>query len=214
MNDAQFQRVLDGLPLGRRKVYEAISKCGPVTKNDLHRLLGKKSRKVSFADTMRPLEQTGLIRRAGHRKGVSGRSAGTLWEATPIAAIERQRARNAHDYGGPSRAQRVADLRRMEKGNFGDWYACRRRIVEQTQLLTAVEPMTFWEASPDEDLLLVGEELAELEHWAGRVLDALDARRTDDATRAKIDKLRNTTGRTPGEAAAFLRKADNLEAAL
>lgn len=213
MNDEHFKRVLDALPPGRRRVYEAIRSAGPVTKNELHRLLGKRSRKVKFTDTMNPLEQAGLIRKAGElREGK--RSAGLLWEATPMAGIERQRARYAEDHGGPARSQRVADLRRMEKGDFGDWYACRRRIVELTELLTAVEPMTFWEASPDEDLLLIGKELAELEGWAGRVLDALDARRADDATRAKIAKMRNTMGRTPGEAEAFLRKADQMEAAL
>jgi len=213
MKDEQFKRLLAGLPAGRRKVYDAINNCGPVTKNELHRLLGKKSRKVGFTDTMKPLEQDGLIRKAGERHE-GNRSAGILWEATPVAAIERQRARYAEDHGDRPRAQRVADLRRMEKGDFADWYTCRRRIVELTALLTTVEPMTFWEASPDEDLLLIGQELAELERWAERVLDALDARQADDAMRAKIAKLRNTEGRTPNEAEAFRHKADRLEATL
>jgi hypothetical protein len=214
MNDPHFQRVLGGLPPHRRKVYEVIRSGGPLTKNELHRLLGGKSHKVSFTNTMPPLQRAGLIREAGCERVEGGRKVGKLWEATPIAGIERQRARYAQDHGGPSSSQRVADLRRMEKGDFADWYACRRRIVELTGLLTTVEPMTFWEASPDEDLLLIGEELVELKSWAGRVLNALDARRADDATRTKIAKLRNTTGRTPSEAEAFQRKAHRLESAL
>jgi hypothetical protein len=214
MKDAEFQRVLAAMPRGRRRVFDVIRNCPqPVTQRDLHRLLAKTSRKVKFTDMLTPLARAGLIRAAGQKRD-GGRAAATLWEATPLPAIERERARYAADHSGPSHSERIADLRRMERGDFGDWYRARRRVVELSQLMTEIEPMTFWEAAPDEDLTLVDEELAQLEAWVRRVRDARVARQEDDATRTKIAQLRETDGRTPSEAEAFRRKADWLEATL
>lgn len=53
-----------------------------------------------------------------------------------------------------------------------------------------------------------------LEDWETWIVDAREGiknRRREQVKKERIQKLRNTTGRTPEEAAAFLRKADELE---
>lgn len=53
-----------------------------------------------------------------------------------------------------------------------------------------------------------------LENYAGALRERLGKHRTVHDTRERVSLLRNVEGRTPEEAAEFLRKADELEGRL
>jgi hypothetical protein len=213
MTDPELRVLVDALPPGRRRVYDAIAAHGPVTKNDLHRLLGKRSKKVSFSDDMRPLQEAGLVRQAGRRRLRRGSAA--LFAAVPAAEVAQAAASyqppaDQPESRRPSFRRRIQELRRLEVGDFALWYRARRRVVEQTQVLVEIEPMVWWEAAPAEDRLMVARELLDLQGWTERVLFELEDRFADDDLREKVAKLRETHGRTPEETKLYRDKAAKL----
>jgi hypothetical protein len=69
-------------------------------------------------------------------------------------------------------------------------------------------------ASSEYDLESVEQRLDRIEERHRALREHLKRLRAVEAQRVKIAALRNTAGRTPEEAAAFLRKADELESQL
>lgn len=56
--------------------------------------------------------------------------------------------------------------------------------------------------------------IEDVQRYCRHVLEEIEKRRGIKTKEERIAKLRNTDGRTPAEAEAFRRKADELEAAL
>ena len=63
---------------------------------------------------------------------------------------------------------------------------------------------------PLDELALVLEEVLDLRAWANAAIEAIGEWNADDATRAKIEKILATNGRTDAETATAHRKAEQL----
>ena len=50
-------------------------------------------------------------------------------------------------------------MRRRQQGEFQGWHRTRKRILEETQLLTHIEKQAFWESVPEDELALVLDEI-------------------------------------------------------
>jgi hypothetical protein len=184
---------------------------------------GKKSStelRAGRADGMtaefRRLMGFGLIRLAGKAPAKAGIPP-RLYERVPLHEIEAEAERFAArrpKRRSRSAASKLTEMRRRQRGEFSGWHRTRVRILEETQLLTQLETMAFWDVVPDDELDLVLDEVLELREWANAAIEAISERKTDDATRAKIKKLLSTNGRTDAEVAAARGRAEHLGARL
>lgn len=93
------------------------------------------------------------------------------------------------------------------------WDAIEAADRADTDLVRAVS-RALKLATHDWDLERIEWFIDGLESWIGAVRGELEKRRGTKTQEERIALLRNTTGRTPEEAEAFRRKADELEARL
>lgn len=93
------------------------------------------------------------------------------------------------------------------------WEAVTAGERAETDLMRAVS-RAFKLADDDWDLERIEYRIDGLERWIAAVRAEIAKRRGVQNQRERIALLRNTTGRTPEEADAFRRKADELEARL
>jgi hypothetical protein len=218
MTEKELQDAIAAMPPGRRAIYEIIRERGPVTIREIVEAQhGHPSRKASLTDRLKPLQRDGLIYSPGKRR-VKDRDV-LLWVATPAPDIERwvhcyqeetrRRLAEGRQRRG-SHQRRAQEFRRLQTGDYDEWYTARERLVWLAQVLPTIEAAQFWEAAPPEDREDVIEDLAEIQEWISRVYDAYLDRAEDDQLRERVAKLRATNGRTPEEAAAFRRKANRL----
>jgi hypothetical protein len=160
--------------------------------------------KLSLTEFIRPLGAAGLIRPAGER--AMRNTPATLWEVVPPAEVEKA-ARKWAERGEQTTARKRADLRArrtLKPGGYSEFYTTRDRTLELTMLLQRIEEMIFWEPAEPEDLAEIYESVHKQHGWCQRVMDAVDLRRADDETRAKIEKLQAMTqanGASAGEEA-------------
>ena len=70
--------------------------------------------------------------------------------------------------------------------------------------------MAFWESVPVGELELALDEITELHEAAGEALAAGQERLQHEKYKAKIDKLQQTSGRTPAEKEVAARKVEKL----
>jgi hypothetical protein len=88
------------------------------------------------------------------------------------------------------------------------WTPMRRHISRAISLIRRTRDMEMREY----DLERLSWFVEEVERWAALLREEIDHLRGPDLTRRRrIELLRNNTGRTPEEAAAFNAKADQLE---
>lgn len=119
--------------------------------------------------------------------------------------------------------ERVEDVRghkviRLGSGRLIEyWGAVKAAESARTSLARAVS-RAFKLAGSNADGELAAYELERLEWfvdrlewWMRAVREEIEKRRGSQTVRERIALLRNTKGRTPGEAAAFRAKADELE---
>lgn len=92
------------------------------------------------------------------------------------------------------------------------WDAYSEAKTARTTLATATSRMFRLEGPYDFDWL--ERHVDKLEEYVSALRAHLNTMKSEQAQRERIGKLRNTTGRTPEEAAEFLKKADELEAAI
>jgi hypothetical protein len=210
MTEDELRKAVADLPPKRRSLYEMIAERGPVTQRDMHEASGRKGKSAAFKEHLRPLEFAGLIRKAGRRRLPGSNASAWLYAAVPADQVEAQR-RRGRVYPTPSPQDVSRPSRRLERGEFSGWVRARRRILENIELLIAIEPMVFWEAADSDDLEGVVRDLTVLREWIDCVADAFDMRQADDKTRDRIEKLRDVAGREPSEAPSYLAKADELE---
>jgi hypothetical protein len=186
--------------LGRteQQIYAALEH-GRLSSTDLRQVAGGRSDGMT-AEFNRLMEH-GLVRVVGREARARG-MAPRMFERVPLADVEA----NAEKYAArrPKTRRRkagskLAEMRRRQAGEFQGWHRTRKRILEETQLLTHIEKQAFWESVPEDELALVLDEILELREWADAAIEAIGERNADDATRAKIDKLLVTNGRTEGE---------------
>lgn len=165
---------------------------------------------------LRRLMSHGLIRLAGRApcdRGIAPR----MYERVPMAEVEPEAEKFAARR--PTKRRRSAgskltEMRQRERGEFSNWHRVRKRLLEETQLLTQLETMAFWESVPDDELEMVLDEVLELPEWANAVVEAVHERQADDATRDKIKKLLATSGRTQAEIKTARRHVERLSAKL
>jgi hypothetical protein len=214
MTEQERDDLLRGLSPTEQLIYKALTARGglmtapmlrePVRRND------------GLTSELRHLCELGLIKDMG-KKSIDGRHPAQAYRLVALSdvgrAAERFAVRSPHrrpkhrERGGPS----IAELRKMERGDYGHWYPVRRRVLELTQLVVQAERMSFWEAAPEDERELVLGELRTLHAATADAIAAFQIREDDDATREKIEKLRATNGRTPAEAATGRRLANKLE---
>lgn len=174
------------------------------------------SRADGMTTELRRLMSHGLIRLAGRaprERGIPPR----MYERVPMADVEAEAEKFAARR--PTKRRRAAasklnEMRRRERGEFSSWHRVRKRLLEETQLLTQLETMAFWEAVPEDELTMALDEVLDLREWVDAVIEAVHDRKSDDATRQKIKKLLATRGRTGAEIETARRHASRLEAKL
>ncbi|MDQ3741971.1 MAG: hypothetical protein M3389_13615 [Actinomycetota bacterium] len=194
-----------------QRVYAALKAHGPKSDPQLRALLGSSG--SGPRDALAKLLPIGVVRHAG-RASTPGKAM--LYEATPAPEVEEaaeryavrkpQRTKRARVAATP----RLAELRRMEAGDFRQWHAARQRVLSQTKLLYKIDKMAFWESAPADELQLVLEEVVELRAWCDDVIAAIGERREHEAVKAKVTKLRATAGRTAPEQETAGRLADKI----
>ena len=150
----------NAMPLSRhsgplqQQIYEAL-KPGKLSSTDLRQVAGGRSDGMT-AEFNRLMEH-GLIRLAGREARARG-IAPRMFERVPPADIEAQ----AEKYAArrPKARQRkagsrLAEIGAVEQGEFQGWHRTRKRILEETQLLTHIEKQAFWESVPEDELAIV-----------------------------------------------------------
>lgn len=100
---------------------------------------------------------------------------------------------------------------RLKSGRLlGYWDAIRAAERANTSLSRAVS-RAFKLADDEYDLERLEWLVADVGAYAAALREAMDKRRGVKSQEERIALLRNTSGRTQGEAAVFTRKADELE---
>lgn len=103
---------------------------------------------------------------------------------------------------------------KLRTGRFLTYWDCLAQARSgRTALVTGVS-RAFKTAREDYDLMTLEWLLDEVDEYVAHVRSLIEERRGVQTKQERIALLRNTTGRTPEEAAAFHRKADQLEAEL
>lgn len=200
------------LSLTEQRIYDALEG-GKLSSTDLRSAAGRAD---GMTTELRRLMSHGLIRLAGRahvERGIKPR----MYERVPLTEIEVEAQKFASRR--PTRRRRSAaskltEMRRRERGEFSGWHRVRKRVLEETQLLTQIETMAFWEAVPEDELEMVLDEVLELREWVNAVVEAVSERKADDTTREKIKKLLATSGRTEAEIETAQRHAGRLSAKL
>lgn len=217
MTEDERTQVLNSVAPTARRIYEVMSELGPMSAPDLREPIGRAD---GMTKELAQLLTAGLIRTAGRAPASAGTGAkARRYEIVPLREIEVTRERyTAKSLRGKKKRRygaRINELRKLEHGSYPDWYRTRSRVLQLAQGLSQMEPMTFWRAAPDDDLDVVFEELVELAEEIDNVIVGIKLRKSEDAVREKISKLRdNTSGRTSAEAATAHRLAGKLQAKL
>jgi len=196
-----------------QKIYAALE-YGKLSSTDLRQVAGGRSDGMT-AELNRLMEH-GLIRLAGRETRARG-IAPRMFERVPLAGVEDQAEKYSARRPKARRRKagsKLAEMRRRQQGEFQGWHRTRKRILEETQLLTHIEKQAFWESVPEDELALVLDEILELREWADAAIEAISERQVDDTTRAKIEKLLATNGRTEAEVDTAHRHAARLTAKL
>lgn len=212
MTDEELKVLLSQRTGMEQRVYEALRVNGPMSDPQLRQVLGSSG--SGPRDALAKLLPIGLVRHTG-RASAPGKAM--LYEATPASEVEaaveryavrkpRRTTRRARSAPGP----RLAELRRMEPGDFRQWHAVRQRVLAQTKLLYRVDKMAFWESAPADELELVLDEVLELRAWCEDVIAAIGERAEHESVKAKVTKLRATNGRTASEQETARRLADRI----
>jgi hypothetical protein len=207
-----------------RQMLEAYRARGPMNDKDLQAALPTASWRTNkglpftavgmeVRTLRRRLAELGLIQPAGREP-----TGAAIYKATPPGQAEAaaRKFANALKRGkkrksrGQSAAAKLADMRKMVPGEWSQFDRTRRTILRLGPALEAIEPMAFWEAAPPDELAWVRQEIEDLVEWGHRALEAMKTRQEDDATRLKIAKLQNTSGRTDHEIAAARRAGEKL----
>jgi hypothetical protein len=201
--------LVQGLSPTEQRIYAALEG-GKLASTELRQAAG--GRADGMTSEFRRLMSHGLIRvvgRAPRERGIKPR----MYERVPLSEVEVEAEKFAArrpTQRSRSAASKLNEMRRREAGEFSGWHRTRKRILEETQLLTQVETMAFWDAVPEDELELVLDEVLDLRQWANAVIEAINERKMDDALRAKIEKMLATSGRNEHEKDTVRRKVDLL----
>ena len=210
MNDTELQALLSQQSAFDRRVHEALRQHGKLTDRQLRDMLGSPG--SGPHDALKKMLPLGLVRHAGKAKA---KGNPMQWEATPAAEIEGARERYAtlKPKKKPRRnspTQRLAELRKLERGDVREWHPTRDKILAALPVLTNAVKMAFWETVPPDELHLALDEIEELRDAAEEALAAGRERLQHEKTKAKIGKMENRNGRTDAENEVFSRKAERL----
>ena len=143
---------------------------------------------------------------------------------TKATAIAAERARVANqpkpptgrpkNWNGDSNAKRLREIQTgKSQRSYLDLEKFQYRIAQMCTILEDYDLPNEFDAT-DVNLWAISaiyDDLISLQTWLDRAIMAANGWLTDHTIHEKIAKLRDTTGRSPEEAAAFLRVADMLE---
>ena len=210
MNDSELQDLLNQRSGTEQRVHEALRAHGKMTDRQLRDLL--RSPGSGPHDALKKMLPLGLVRHAGKAKT---KGNPMQWEATPAAEVEETRDRYAilkpkKKARRNSPTQRLADLRKLERGDVREWHPTRDRILATLPVLSNAVKMAFWETVPVDELQLALDEIEELRDAAEEALAAGRERLDHEKTKAKIGKMENRNGRTDAENKVFSHKAERL----
>ena len=241
MTNEERERIIGALSPGNRRLFDAaVLLCeekGEFGGPDLHGPLPPNWRGRTDSPT-RELDKLcalGLIRFAGRRENRGPNRK--VYKITLLAEIE-QAAAEHRDYmrrkaakldQGPRRNAAAQVRNRQREGEIHHyavqergvkpsatkWLRAAGRVVKLAGALEYVQPMLLWKnivEDPERDRL--AEALIDLQVWTELVLNTLREQRGFILRQEKIDSLRDTTGREPGEIPLYLAKADELQAEL
>lgn len=152
------------------------------------------------------------------------RDGGGLWHVwnnrageDALGAALKRNGRPARNWNNKSNAQRSRELlaERKTSNSYSDLVAAQQRLAQAAVVLESIDIGSYGLSevgSPGlrkvEDLL---DDLISLGEWYDRTLLAVLGWLDGVDLHAKIEKLRNTAGRTPEEAKTAERLADRLE---
>lgn len=158
-----------------------------------------------------PLFDRGVgARAAGRELGVHEtpiKNSYQRWKgAKSVPAAKNGRQKN---WNGKSNATRAREIRQNDLGKLNQFAMDINRLC---RVLESYRPDDY---TPDEDsvwhIAAIYEDLISLGEWVSRSLSATQGWLGDSDVRQKIERLRNTHGRTPEEAETAKRLADLLE---
>jgi hypothetical protein len=208
MTTDERDALLAALSPTEQRIYTGLER-GKLSSSRLREATGRID---GMTTELRRLMELGLLRVAGKEERARGiRPA--IYERVPLSEVEGEAAKFAARRprrGRRSPGSKLAEMRRIKRGEFSLWHRTRKRILEETQLLTQLEPMAFWTAVPTDELEMVFAELLELRDWTDAVIQAIYERQVDDKTRATIGKILKMDGRTPAEQEAARGHATRL----
>jgi len=119
------------------------------------------------------------------------------------------------DHAGKSNAMWGRELRARKRARQGFGATLTDVLVRMNQATLIFEDVAMTDLDLEhqdlDDVALLYDLLLTMGIWHDRALSAVQGWMTDGNVRARIAKLRDTTGRTPEEIAAFERVAKRLE---
>ena len=208
MNIDERDVLVQGLGRTEQRIYAELER-GKLSSTELRQATGRAD---GMTSELRRLMRSGLIRVAGRAPSARGIPP-KMYQQVPLSEVEAEVEKFAArrpPRRSRSAASKLSEMRRRESGEFAGWHRTRKRILEETHLLTQVETMAFWDVVPEDELDLVLEEVLDLKAWANAAIEAINERKADDATRAKIKKLSDTNGRTEAEIETARRLGEQL----
>ena len=205
--------LLVGLSPATQAIYKMLSERGPLTASDMRGRLGRND---GLTRELRRLMELGLVQPVGSRRGGKRGVRTQAYEVVPLGKIEQARKRHAEEdrkreRPAQSHGERIEGLRKRERGgDASDWIRTRRRALELMPVVRNVDAMSYWDNVPDDEYEMVFEETVALRDWAVAAVKSGEWRAKDVAKRRKVEKMLDTNGRTPEEAAAFKEGAKRL----
>lgn len=159
-------------------------------------------------DGMKPemadLQSRGLLRAVGEEPQAGRRQRAMHYVVVEPADVEQVR----DSYEPPAKrrkkprrsaAAKLRDLKpKRESGDFEAWLRTRRSILSLAGTLQVQLPkQVLWEAIPDEDLVLIAEDIADLYDALAKGVKLIQLRCDSDDLQSKIDKA--LAGTEPGD---------------
>jgi hypothetical protein len=223
MNRSELNVIVKGLNRTERMIYREAKK-GLVTAAGVREQSFLKTGGGDWSgmtDAFRKLESLGLLRKAGllpkseytrpDGRPKSGKPP-MRYERVPLAEIDA--AREAYRPPKPLRRVRreteptIADLRRLEVGDYDAWWREWRHVWETADRMEQrLAQMIFWKLAPEDEQELVDKALDRMEAAIKTIREHRKQRLADDRIREKIEKLDDhRNGAEPGE----VRNAERL----
>lgn len=211
MTRDEYDALLSGMsksPIYRTIMHEFITR-GPRSSPQLREPTGRSD---GLSSELRRLMKLGLVREAGPDESATTNTKPMRYEAVPPEDVEQAAKLDAERRTTAKRKKRgavktrLASLPQRETGDRLRALKLRRVTLAAVEAFQQGVKAAYWSELTADDLFSLADDAA----WALDVLEELAAelttRVTDDALLDRVQKLRETAGRTSAE----MRSADGL----